>query len=96
MPWVVGGDFNEILTPGEKIGGISRKTNNTIHGLFNAEGAWCEEDQELESIIMGYFGELFQSSNSSLTVIEEVIGSVETRVTPEMMPNFLALSPKMR
>lgn len=62
----------------------ARKTNNTIHGLFNAEGAWCEEDQELESIIMGYFGELFQSSNSSLTMIEEVIGSVETRVTPEM------------
>lgn len=62
----------------------ARKTKNTIHGLFNGSGDWCEKDGEVEAIITDYFGELFQSSNPAMTVIDEVVKHVDTRVSSDM------------
>lgn len=45
---------------------------------------WCEEDKDLEAIIIDYFGELFQSSHPDVTVIDEMLATVEARITPEM------------
>lgn len=62
----------------------ARKEKNTIHGLYNQEGVWCEEEKDIEGIIRGYFGELFQSSYPSEAMIEEVLEKVDARVTSEM------------
>lgn len=48
----------------------ARKSNNTIRGLINSVGVWCEEDEEIESIITDYFSELFQSSNLDMAIID--------------------------
>lgn len=33
----------------------ARKSSNTINGLLNSAGVWCEEDKEIEAIITDYF-----------------------------------------
>lgn len=62
----------------------ARKDNNTIRGLFNRGGVWCEEDGEVEDIVTGYFEELFQTSHPSEELIDEVLTSVGARVSSEM------------
>lgn len=62
----------------------ARKNNNTIHGLFNSSGVWCEEDRDIEAIITEYFGELFESSFPDMAMIEEILAEVQARITPEM------------
>lgn len=62
----------------------ARKSNNSIRGLFNPAGGWCEKEEEVEAIIMDYFGDLFQSSNPDMAIIDEVLEVMEARVTPEM------------
>lgn len=61
-----------------------------IHGLYNEEGFWCEEDSEIEGIISSYFGELFHSSYLSVALMDVVLENVAVRVTSEMN-NQLAL-----
>lgn len=58
--------------------------NNEIHGLFNKEGRWCDKDSEMEEIITDYFGELFQSFDPDLAMIDEVLEMVDTRIDSEM------------
>lgn len=59
--------------------------------MINSVGVWCEEDEEIESIITDYFSELFQSSNPDMAIIDEVLETVEARDTPETNDQLSAL-----
>lgn len=41
---------------------LDRKRVNTITGLFDEEGRWCQTDQLLERVVVQYFEGLFKSS----------------------------------
>lgn len=58
-----------------------RKRNNLISGLQNSEGVWKERVVDIERIIQSYFGELFQTSNTSSAIIDEVLDAVSPAVT---------------
>lgn len=68
----------------------ARKSKHTIHGLFNSSGVWCEEDKDLETVIMEYFGELFESISPDMAMIDETLELVRTRITPEMSSQITA------
>lgn len=87
VQWARDGDMNTSYF--HKVA-FSRKENNTIHGLYNREGVWCEEDRAVEGIISDPFGELFQSSYPSEALMDGVLENVGARVTQEMN-NQLAL-----
>lgn len=55
-----------------------------FHGLFNRSGVWCEKDREVESIITDYFGELFQTSNPEMAVMDEVIAQIDPRISSDV------------
>lgn len=61
-----------------------RRCNNLISGLLNSEGVWQERVEDIERIIQTYFGELFQTSNPSSAIIDEVLEAMSPVVTQEM------------
>ncbi|KAL3826043.1 hypothetical protein ACJIZ3_022072 [Penstemon smallii] len=67
----------------------SRRRVNTIHGLRNSEGIWCEKDEDLERIVAEYFEKIFTSSSPSLSTLEAVLGAVEPKVTREINADLL-------
>ncbi|KAK3229891.1 hypothetical protein Dsin_001772 [Dipteronia sinensis] len=38
-----------------------RIANNKIHGLFDSNGAYCVDQQEIESVVIGCFSDLFKA-----------------------------------
>ena len=50
-----------------------RWKHNQIVGLFDKNGSWCQSKEELEAIIMEYFGTIFSSSKPTLEAIDAVI-----------------------
>lgn len=57
----------------------NRRKKNLIKGLFNENGVWCTTDEELEDIVLRYYGQLFTSSQpSNLANIMSLVPKVVT------------------
>lgn len=87
ISWAKDGDHNTSFF---HQAASARKSTNTIDGLFNSEGVWCEEDEDLETIITEYFGGLFETSSPDIAMIDETMEAVRTRIAPEMMAQLTA------
>lgn len=61
-----------------------RRSNNKIPGLQNQFGEWKDKVEDIEQIIQEYFGTLFQISNPSTELIDEILQNVNPVVTPAM------------
>ncbi|KAL5746685.1 hypothetical protein ACOSP7_027831 [Xanthoceras sorbifolium] len=61
-----------------------RKRRNRISGLMDLNGVWKEEAADLENLISGFYNQLLQSNNPSLSNVQEVIQAVECKVTDHM------------
>ena len=59
-----------------------RRKKNTISGIWDENGTWCDTNESIAAIAIAYFESLFTTSNSCH--ISEVIDSIPTRVTDEM------------
>ena len=53
-----------------------RRRKNTIVGLWNDEGAWCESKESIVKIVIGYFENIFTSTHPSR--VEEVTNLIPT------------------
>ncbi|KAL5539506.1 hypothetical protein UlMin_045993 [Ulmus minor] len=62
----------------------ARKSKNTITGLIDQNGQWCEKEEGLAHIIESYFKSLFTSSSPSATNFNQVLDSIETKITPQL------------
>ncbi|XP_075669862.1 uncharacterized protein LOC142639588 [Castanea sativa] len=56
-----------------------RRRKNTINGIWDANGIWCETEESIAAAALSYFENLFTTSRPSR--IREVICSIPTRVT---------------
>ncbi|KAH9750457.1 reverse transcriptase domain-containing protein [Citrus sinensis] len=65
----------------------TRKKKNSIVKLRNAQGVWCADSGEIDTLIRTYFTELFSSNGSNS---EAVISSVMTSITAEQNQILLA------
>ena len=59
-----------------------RRRKNTILGLWNDNGEWCESKESITAIAISYFENIY--STSFPTGIEEITNAVPRRVTEEM------------
>lgn len=41
----------------------NRKRKNQLKGLFEEDGTWCSTDEDIERVILQYYGKLFSSSH---------------------------------
>lgn len=57
----------------------ARKKKNTIIRLRNAQGLWCVDSDEIDTLIKSYFTDLFSSSGSNNeAVISVVVPSISS------------------
>ncbi|KAL5555522.1 hypothetical protein UlMin_037758 [Ulmus minor] len=61
----------------------ARKSKNSITGLVDINGNWCEEDEGIAHIIENYFESLFSSSFPSSVDFDRVLEGIERKVTPQ-------------
>ena len=59
-----------------------RGRKNTIVGLWNDEGAWCESKESIVRTVTSYFENIYTSTHPPL--VEEVTNLVLTKVIAEM------------
>lgn len=67
---------------------------NRIHGLFDTNGEWVEEDHEMESVANQYSQDLFQSTSPQLEVINQILEAIPNCLTVEQ--NLKLIAPFMR
>ena len=59
-----------------------RRRKNTVVGLWNDEGAWCESKESIIRTAINYFEDIYTSTHP--TRVEEVTDLIPTKVTAEM------------
>ena len=59
-----------------------RQRHNKIEGLWGADGAWHEEKEEVEQIILEYFFEIYSTGHPNIG--EACLDAVKTRILTEM------------
>lgn len=77
--WLMDGDLN---TKFFHRCATNRKRKNQLKGIFDENGVWCNTDDEMERIILQYFGELFSSSQP--TNIAATVNHLPEIISAEM------------
>ena len=61
-----------------------RRQRNQIIGVFNVEDNWCTDDNEIANVAENYFHNLFTTTHPDRTIMENVLDSVDRRITNDM------------
>ncbi|KAL5539653.1 hypothetical protein UlMin_044339 [Ulmus minor] len=62
----------------------ARKSKNYITGLLDSNGEWCDSEHGMMEIIESYFESLFSSSSPSSIVLDQVLDTIDKKVTPQL------------
>ncbi|XP_075636864.1 uncharacterized protein LOC142609123 [Castanea sativa] len=62
-----------------------RRRKNTILGLWNDEGRWCDDKDSILTTALAYFEKIYTTSPSG---IQEITNAIPTRVIEEMNPEL--------
>ncbi|KAL5572899.1 hypothetical protein UlMin_022496 [Ulmus minor] len=62
----------------------ARKSKNSISGLLDSNGDWCDSEHGMAEIVESYFETLFSSSSPSSVVLDQVLDTIDRRVTPQL------------
>ena len=65
----------------------NRRRRNRIEGLYDGEGRWKEDKEEVEGIILNYFQEIFSTSHPVESGCS--LGAIEKRVSDDMNDDLL-------
>lgn len=85
--WATEGDRNTHFFHAKA---LKRRRNNSIIGLMDSAGVWKEKMEEVEGIILEYFGSLFQTSSPDPAIIDEILAAVVPVVTLDMNQRLTA------
>ncbi|KAL0433799.1 UNVERIFIED_CONTAM: hypothetical protein Slati_2714200 [Sesamum latifolium] len=66
-----------------------RKKQNTIVRLKDDHGLWGEDSEGIQEVLLGYFRDIFSSSNPFDPVVEAGLNTVNPRVTAEMNESLI-------
>ena len=67
---------------------LQRRKKNTISGIWDENGNWCDTNESIAATAIAYFEALFTTSNPCL--IMEVTNTIPTKVTDEMNQGLIA------
>ncbi|KAM2144184.1 hypothetical protein ACFX1R_047895 [Malus domestica] len=86
VQWLHEGDRN---TKFFHLRASNRKRKNTIKGLRDAQGVWQDSRAGIQSMVVGYFQNIFHSRGVLDNAVQEVITAYSQWVTPEMNAELL-------
>ncbi|XP_061999237.1 uncharacterized protein LOC133716556 [Rosa rugosa] len=59
----------------------NRRRKNTLCGLYNEDGEWCEEDEEVEKVITSYFSTMFTASEIDMEAMNTTLEAIQPCVS---------------
>ncbi|KAK3189088.1 hypothetical protein Dsin_028649 [Dipteronia sinensis] len=59
----------------------ARKARNRIHELLDKDGVWRDSEQDIESIIVQYFNDIFNISTPSKRDLDRILDDVEPKLS---------------
>ncbi|XP_062014320.1 uncharacterized protein LOC133730820 [Rosa rugosa] len=68
----------------------NRRRKNTLNGLFDEIGEWCEDDEGMESVITSYFSSMFTASDIDLAAMHTTLEVIQPCVTQDMNERLCA------
>ena len=83
--WIKWGDHNTKFFHATV---SQRRRRNKIIGIQGANGAWQENQEDIESTILGYFETIFEIDHPSQ--FDASLGAIDQRVTQDMNENLVA------
>ena len=81
--WLREGDKNTSFFHAQA---SERRKQNTILGIWDSRGRWCDGQENIAQAAIDYFNNIYASASSS--EIDEIIDAIPTRVTEEMNQNL--------
>ncbi|XP_024200200.1 uncharacterized protein LOC112203464 [Rosa chinensis] len=89
VTWLKEGDRNTSFFHRKA---ANRKRKNFIHGLYDENGNWCDDDAGLERVISTYFRKMFTASNIDVEAVNDTLAAIQPCVTQrEGNEGFMAL-----
>ncbi|XP_024195622.1 uncharacterized protein LOC112198734 [Rosa chinensis] len=62
----------------------NRKRKNVIHGLYDENGVWRDDDKGMEQIVTSYFTQMFTSSPIDMEAMHHTLEAIQPCVSAEM------------
>ncbi|XP_024164458.1 uncharacterized protein LOC112171517 [Rosa chinensis] len=62
----------------------NRKRKNAIHGLYDEQGVWSEDDDGVEHIVTSYFTKMFTASPVDMVAMNTILEAIQPNVMPTM------------
>lgn len=62
----------------------NRRRKNTIHGLFDNQCQWFEDDDGLEHVVTSYFTDMFSANDVDTNALYKVLHAIQPCVTEDM------------
>ncbi|XP_062028872.1 uncharacterized protein LOC133744858 [Rosa rugosa] len=68
----------------------NRRRKNSIPGLYDEQGQWCDDDDGMEKVVTNYFTKMFTASNIDLEAVETTLAAIQPCVTHGMNEKLCA------
>ncbi|XP_062006063.1 uncharacterized protein LOC133723263 [Rosa rugosa] len=68
----------------------NRRRKNSIPGLYDEQGQWCDDDDGMEKVVTDYFTKMFTASNIDLDAVATTLAAIQPCVTHGMNEKLCA------
>ncbi|XP_024196455.1 uncharacterized protein LOC112199713 [Rosa chinensis] len=62
----------------------NRRRKNTLNGLYDDMGVWCDDDAGMERVVSSYFSKMFTASEVDYEAMEITLNAMQPLVTQDM------------
>ncbi|XP_061993303.1 uncharacterized protein LOC133711154 [Rosa rugosa] len=81
VQWLKEGDSNTCFF---HLKAANRKRKNVIHGLYDENGVWRDDDKGMEQIVTSYFTQMFTASPIDMEAMHHTLEAIQPCVLEEM------------
>ncbi|XP_062014013.1 uncharacterized protein LOC133730438 [Rosa rugosa] len=82
VTWLKDGDRNTGFFHRKASNG---RRKNTLNGLYDDTGLWCDDDSGMEKVVSSYFSKMFAASELDYEAMELTLDAIQPSVTPDMI-----------
>ncbi|XP_061999224.1 uncharacterized protein LOC133716539 [Rosa rugosa] len=87
VQWLKEGDSNTSYFHRKA---ANRRRKNSLRGLYNEDGEWCDDDEGLEKVVTSYFSTMFTASDIDFEAMSTTLEAIKPCVSQAMNEQLCA------